>query len=65
MDALKSFLVMLFGFSLAILISILVLMKGWGLEPQSWWWILGGGVCVRLIAEFISMVEKSKKNMEK
>ena len=24
-------------------LQILVLMKGWGLHPQSWWWILGGG----------------------
>jgi hypothetical protein len=23
-------------------LSVLVMMYGWGLKPQSWWWIIGG-----------------------
>lgn len=25
-------------------LSVLVMMYGWGLQPKSWWWIVGGGV---------------------
>ena len=44
--------------SLIIALSVLVMMEGWGLEPQSWWWIIGGGVfghyVLFVIAERIS-----------
>ena len=26
--------------------SVLVMIHGWGLEPQSWWWIIGVGIFV-------------------
>ena len=25
-------------------LQVLVMIYGWGLEPQSWWWIVGGGL---------------------
>lgn len=34
----------LLAFTMSTLLSILVLTKGWGLEPLNWWWIIGGGV---------------------
>ena len=43
MEALRKFIVKCFGTALLITLSILVMMKGWGLEPQSWWWIIGVG----------------------
>lgn len=30
--------------SLAIGLGVLVLTQGWGLTPQNWWWIIGGGI---------------------
>lgn len=25
-------------------LQVLVYMKGWGMQPQSWWWIIGIGI---------------------
>ncbi len=25
-------------------LQILVMTQGWGLRPQNWWWIIGGGI---------------------
>ena len=50
----------LLGWSVAIIFGILIMIYGWGLEPQSWWWIIGGGVFIRLIAEFIVQISKIK-----
>lgn len=33
---------------------VLVLIHGWGLEPQSWWWIVGAGVFGRLLLDAVS-----------
>lgn len=34
----------LFLLSISMCMSICVLMFGWGLEPKSWWWIIGGSL---------------------
>jgi len=33
---------------------ILALIKGWGLEPVNWWWIIGGGVGGIVLGKMIS-----------
>jgi hypothetical protein len=43
------FFAMLAYLSMLIGLSVLVMIHGWGLEPKSWWWILGVGVCVTLL----------------
>jgi hypothetical protein len=30
--------------SMMVALQILVMIFGWGLEAQSWWWIIGAGV---------------------
>lgn len=35
--------------SASIALSVLVLMYGWGLHPQNWWWILGGGIVAQTV----------------
>lgn len=37
-------IIVLIGMSIMIGTSILVMIRGWGLEPQSWWYILGVGI---------------------
>ena len=29
---------------LVVALQIAVFIYGWGLRPQSWWWIIGGGI---------------------
>ena len=36
-------------------LGILIMIFGWGLVPQSWGWILGGGVVSTLIAAVFQM----------
>ena len=34
----------IFGYTLAFAINVAVMMFGWGLEPHSWVWIVGGSL---------------------
>lgn len=45
-------------FVFALALTILVMIYGWGLEPQSWWWIIGCGIGIRLAAEIIEQINK-------
>lgn len=53
MDALRKFLVSCFGLVLALGLSVLVMMKGWGLEPKNWWWIIGVGFFGQILAQVV------------
>jgi len=46
----------------AVGLNVLVLMRGWGLHPQSWWWIVGGGVVANTLLRMVfDSVEKELK----
>ena len=45
---------------LVVLLGIGVMMFGWGLKPQSWWWIIGGGVIGRLVIMIMEVVVRSE-----
>ena len=51
----------LFGFIISFAIGILVMIHGWGLDPKSWWWIIGGGIGIRFIVEIITTLCKGEK----
>jgi hypothetical protein len=50
-----------FGFILTIIISIAVMIYGWGLEPKSWSWIVGGGVGLRFMVSLLEAIAKKEK----
>ena len=56
MNTLRKFLVTCFGLSLGIVITVLVMINGWGLEPKSWWWIIGAGFFGHLFAIIIAQI---------
>jgi len=60
MNGLRKFLVCVFGLAVSVATSILVMMKGWGLEPQSWWWIIGVSFFGHFFAQII--IEVAKKD---
>jgi RsiW-degrading membrane proteinase PrsW (M82 family) len=59
MDELKSFFLVIFGIIIGMVVSIIVMIKGWGVKPQSWWWIIGVNLIGHIIAQTI--VEIAKK----
>ena len=46
--------------ALGILLSIWIMMYGWGLEPHSWGWIIGGGVAGRILLIALELATKSE-----
>jgi hypothetical protein len=53
MNELRKFLVGVFGLAVATATSVLVMMNGWGLEPQSWWWIIGVSIFGQIFGQII------------
>ena len=41
-----------------IILTIGVMIFGWGLEPRSWWWIIGGGVFGKLLICILEQIGK-------
>lgn len=54
----SKFVAVTFGWVLSIAVGIWVMMAGWGLEPESWWVIIGGGVFMRLMVEVMTAISK-------
>ena len=52
MKSFRKFLVTILGIFVALLTSILVMIKGWGLKPHNWWWIIG----VYLLGYIVSLL---------
>lgn len=50
--------------ALMVGLSVLVMINGWGLEPKSWWWIIGGGLFgnafLRVMADAVVDSKKGK-----
>ena len=59
MNGLRKFLVGVFGLAVAVAVSVLVMLKGWGREPQSWWWIIGVSFFGHVFAQIIIEVAKN------
>jgi len=38
----------------------MVLIYGWGLEPISWWWIIGVGVILRILTEITYIISMER-----
>lgn len=47
-------------FAIGLTLGILAMIHGWGLEPKSWWWIIGVGVGGRFIAMLMQEIVKKE-----
>lgn len=59
-DLIRRFIVVLLGLVVSVTTSILVLMKGWGMEPRSWSWILVGTFAGHFLAQILVELGKEK-----
>lgn len=57
-EIIRKLVIQCFAIALCIVLGVLVMIKGWGLEPVSWWWIIGVGVFGRIAAEMLVMLGK-------
>lgn len=48
-----------------VLLQIFVLIAGWGLQPQSWWVILGagwgGGILLKVLGDVIAKAQQAER----
>ena len=56
MNLLRKCLVSLLGFSICIAGGILVMIYGWGVQPQNWWWIIGCNIGIQCLAQIIIVI---------
>lgn len=61
MEGFRTLTIVLFGFIISMAIGIFVMIHGWGIEPKSWWWIIGGGILARFIVEVMMAFGRHKK----
>lgn len=61
MDVLRKSLVMLLGLTVGVSGGILVMLYGWGVRPEGWRWIIGGGVGIQLLAQIFIVIGSSEK----
>lgn len=56
---LSKFIAILVTLILLVACQIAVMIYGWGIQPKSWWWIIGVGFFVQLALSLIA--ERLKK----
>jgi predicted membrane protein len=59
MDELRKIIISLVSISVAIWLSVLAMVHGWGLEPQSYWWIIGVGFGAQVLLRITERIVKS------
>ena len=59
-EKIKDLVIVIVGLSISILTSALVMIYGWGLQPKSWWWIIGIYTIGQIIAQMFIRLGKSK-----
>ena len=60
MEALRSFVLIIAGLIASVLFGVLVMIHGWGLVPQSYWWIVVIGVSGQLLAQILIKLSTTK-----
>lgn len=60
MESVRKFFIGVFALMIAIAVSVLVMIKGWGLEPKSWFWIIGVSLAGHIFAQLLMKLATSK-----
>lgn len=62
MEAFGRIMLMLIGMAGLIWVNIMVMIHGWGIEPQSWWWIIGASVVGGVVSQMFIELAKQRKD---
>jgi drug/metabolite transporter (DMT)-like permease len=60
MEALRKLIIVTFGLAIAICLSIVNMIYGWGVSPKSWGVIIGVGFFGQVFAQIIMMIGSHK-----
>ncbi len=63
MEVIRKFLLVITGLVMAMITMILVMIYGWGLEPKSWWWIIGMNLLGNILSQLFILVSRDKKKI--
>lgn len=55
-------MLMLIGLTGLVCLNIMVMIHGWGLEPKSWWWIIGASVVGGAVSQVFIELGKHRKD---
>lgn len=58
MKELKDFMLSVFGICISVSTMVLVMIYGWGLQPKSWFWIIGAYFIGNILAVLIHLIAK-------
>jgi hypothetical protein len=58
MEKLKSIIIMTLCIIISVCLSILVMIYGWGLQPKSFWWIIGVGIFGQILVQIFIEIGK-------
>ena len=61
MEVIRKFLLVITGLVMAMVTMILVMIYGWGLQPKSWWWIIGMNLLGNILSQLFILVSRDKK----
>jgi RsiW-degrading membrane proteinase PrsW (M82 family) len=63
MKSFASFLLYTVGVVISIFVSVQVMINGWGLQPKSWWWIIGMSLIGYIIGQvFVEVAKRIAKD---
>lgn len=60
MNMLKNLFLVLLALGIALLNNICVCIYGWGLQPRSWFWIIGGYLIGGILAQGLIILTKKE-----
>ena len=57
---LRKLVITVFALCIAVVVNITVMIRGWGLEPKSWGWIIGAYLAGHTLAAVLMILGKDK-----
>ena len=60
-ETLRKFLMASLGLVVGIVTMVMVMIKGWGIQPKSWWWIIGVYLIGSIVSAGLCELSKAKK----